>query len=159
MTFIGRRLVSRVIALIGEIPSHSDKLDSICVATLSILLEEIHFCSNDQKPSQIDFVVAAYTVFCPVMQQPGQSRLSLLIMPLTLSLGQQRSDKCIGKICKVLSPTFFSHVLGLVSNSLSAAESSPNVRVQLVHLATVLLRDHPQSTCLHDYWGRDGDVS
>ncbi|KIK02308.1 hypothetical protein K443DRAFT_523442 [Laccaria amethystina LaAM-08-1] len=130
MTFIGRRLVSRVIALIGEIPSRSGELDSICVATLSILLEEFHFCSNDQKPSQIDFAVATYTVFCPVMQQPGQ----------------QQSDKCIGKICKILSPTDFSHVLGLVSNSLSAAESSLNVRVQLVHLASVLLRDHPQNT-------------
>lgn len=129
-TFIGRRLVSRVLALIGEIPSRSGKLDSICVATFSILLEEFHFCSDDQKPSQIDFAVATYTVFCPVMQQ----------------LGQQQSDKCIGKICKVLSPTDFSHVLGLVSNSLSAAESSPNVRAQLVHLATVLLRDHPQNT-------------
>ncbi len=62
-------------------------------------------------------------------------------------LGRNRLDGYMSKACRNISASNYAHVLNLVLETLSNYKACPPAGLtQIVHLATRLLKDYPQST-------------
>lgn len=128
--FLGHHLASKLISVLRDTPSVSRKqCDQSCVSTFAILLEELCYRTDDERPVHLDVIVAVYIAFAESLGKEACAQL----------------DNNITKTSKSLAPLEFAHVLGLISDSLSAANVPTSQLVQLVHLSVVLLHDHPQS--------------
>ncbi|TFK41397.1 Urb2/Npa2 family-domain-containing protein [Crucibulum laeve] len=131
-SFFGQRLASKIVAL-SQHTSGISALDKARISAMAIILQELHYRTEDESTSHLDLVVTVYISFARTVQPDSLDHL----------------DELISKTCKALSPSQFAHVLGLVSESLITIRDSQNILTHLVHLSAVLLHEHPQSTLKH----------
>ncbi|KAJ7107656.1 Urb2/Npa2 family-domain-containing protein [Mycena crocata] len=149
MPFIGPKLCSW-----ASKPSvvQPDRLDVNRTTAFAILAEELRWMIDDRL-SQLDFILATY----------------LALSRLNSPNGQVQLDQLLSQTCSALSVTEFCHVLSLARECLSdVANSTPDV-CNLVHLAALLLSEHPSSTlkptqkfltsCLNIFSGRSDFTS
>ncbi|KAG6902814.1 hypothetical protein C0995_011301 [Termitomyces sp. Mi166 len=90
------------------------------VAALAILLEEFDFFPECDRSSRLDYITAAYISTVNFLPPSGSS----------------------------LSAPEFSQLLDLIAEDLNYNDS-PEVRINLLQISTILLRSHPQGTLKH----------
>ena len=95
---------------------------------MAILLRELHF-QGEVGRDALDIIVAGY----------------LSCRKLVSSSGKVELDDFLAKACREFTPVNFEYVLGLLDEALVAA---PSMAADLVHLALVLLGNHPHSQSL-----------
>ncbi|PPR01182.1 hypothetical protein CVT24_006058 [Panaeolus cyanescens] len=126
---IGIRLASKLI---------SHKLVSVkeqaFLSTLAVLLQELGYKSEAERPRHLESVIACYIAFSNVVSNNS-------LKPL---------DEELGKTIRKLVISDYVHLLDVVLESLSSRQSSSSANcVHVVHLATVLLREHPSHSLAH----------
>ncbi|KAJ7783538.1 Urb2/Npa2 family-domain-containing protein [Mycena maculata] len=147
MAFLGRKLCSWA-SNPSAAPPNADGLDGNRIAAFAILAEELRSIPDRDRLSHLSIILAIYVSL-------GQ---------LASANGQNRFDQLLSQTCNTLSVTEFSYLLDLTSECLSDATHSAHDMSRLVHMATLLLSDHPTSTlkytqkfltsCLNMFAGR-----
>ncbi|KAF5337392.1 hypothetical protein D9611_003253 [Ephemerocybe angulata] len=131
-TFFGTQLVNKFnlkFLSIQEIFT-GEWTDKTAVMVIAILLQELRYRDEMAKNDQLNVVVAAYVAYRRVLSPSGQTE----------------QDDFISKACRQLSPASFEHVLSLLEEAISKDSNASTMATDLVHLASVLLRDHPPNT-------------
>ncbi|KAJ7630714.1 Urb2/Npa2 family-domain-containing protein [Roridomyces roridus] len=145
--FIGRQICAQA----------SSSTSSDHTAAFAILAEELQCIPESDRFQHLDSILATYVLFCRLVSPDGQTRL----------------DRLLSQTCNLLSVAEFSHALDLTCECLSDTTHSAQDMPHLVHMAALLLFDHPTSTlkvtqkfltnCLNIFAGRsqftDGPLS
>ncbi|KAF8350279.1 hypothetical protein F5887DRAFT_944597 [Amanita rubescens] len=98
--------------------------------TLAMMFQELQCLPEGEQAKQLERVLAVYVSFASVLDDEGRDRL----------------DGYMSRACRNVSASNYAHVLDLVLETLSNYKSYPPAGLtQLVHLATRLLKDYPQS--------------
>ncbi|KAF8624871.1 hypothetical protein AX15_005748 [Amanita polypyramis BW_CC] len=124
-------------------------LDDARIVTLSMMFQELRCLPEGCQAEQLDQIVAVYVSFSPILDSKGQERL----------------DGYMSRACRNISVSNYAHMLDLVSEVLSNHRAcSPGGLMQIVYLATRLLKDYPQNTfkylqvfatrCINTFAGR-----
>ncbi|KAJ6574877.1 Urb2/Npa2 family-domain-containing protein [Mycena capillaripes] len=108
-------------------------LDGKRTAAFAILAEELHWIPNGDRLPQLGVILATYVSFVHSNGSDGQARL----------------DQLLSQMCNALSATEFGHVLDLTCECLSDTAHSTHYMPHLVHLAALLLLEHPAGTLRH----------
>jgi hypothetical protein len=145
----GRGLAMRIIRFQRSCPNanHIDPhFEDICAAALAILLEELHIYSDNDRSLHLEVVVATYVSLYQICgldgEQRVQSKLSLIYHDF---VGQTKLETDVSKACKVMSVPDFSHVVELITESLSNLEMTLESLSSLVRLLTILMHEAPES--------------
>ncbi|KAJ7042473.1 Urb2/Npa2 family-domain-containing protein [Mycena alexandri] len=126
LPLLGRQLCSYAVSA----ASH-DELVRTRIAAFAILAEELHLTLDGDRLSQLDIILATYVSF-------------------TRSIGHdQKLDQRLSQTCTTLPVSEFCHVLDLTFECLSDAACSAHNMPHLVHLAALLLSEHPPGTLKH----------
>ncbi|KAJ7293352.1 Urb2/Npa2 family-domain-containing protein [Mycena rebaudengoi] len=128
---LGRRLCSRVND--AGLTPQLDQSDGHRITAFAILAEELQWLTNPERQSQLGLVLAAYISFARQSRPQGLSQL----------------DQLLSQTCAVLSATDFCHLLDLTSECLSDTKHPASDAPNLVHLAALLLSEHPAGTLNH----------
>ncbi|KAJ7431796.1 Urb2/Npa2 family-domain-containing protein [Mycena galericulata] len=107
-----------------------DHLDGNHAAAFAILSEELPSMPDRDRLSQLDICLATYVSFGRFVSPNGQIQL----------------DQLLSQTCNTLSVADFGHVLDLTGECLADKAHSAPDRPRLVHMAALLLSDHPPST-------------
>lgn len=107
----------------------NDWTDRTGAMVVAILLAELHYQDEMERNDTLNVVIAGYISYRRILSTSGQAEL----------------DDFISKACRQISPANFEYVLCLLEEALS--KPSP-IASDFVHLATVLLGNHPQSRSL-----------
>ncbi|KAF9451771.1 hypothetical protein P691DRAFT_698549 [Macrolepiota fuliginosa MF-IS2] len=126
--YMGKRLVSLIVQDQG---ARDDKVDDIRVSVFAILRAELALLSNStERQQQLDLIIAS---FIELYHACGDA-------------ARRQMNAHVSSISKTLAPDDYSHVLSLLSESLSSS-SLPMERLEhITHLSALLLREHPQNT-------------
>ena len=100
-------------------------MDRTGVVIMATLLGELHFRHETERDA-LSTVAAGYLSYRNLVSGPGKAEL----------------DGFLGRACRQFSPANFEYLLGLLDEALVA---TPSMAVDLVHLAQVLLGNHPHS--------------
>ncbi|KAF8168340.1 Urb2/Npa2 family-domain-containing protein [Crassisporium funariophilum] len=130
--YVGEKLATGLIS--PQKSGEGNELNDLRVFVFAIVLQELETRTEDERPRHLDFLVANYISFLDTLQPKGQTQLALYL----------------GRSCKVMSLSDFVYLSSLVSDSLADYEHlSTSQVVHLVHLAALLLREHPSHTLKH----------
>ncbi|KAJ6509305.1 Urb2/Npa2 family-domain-containing protein [Mycena vitilis] len=124
LPFVGRKLCSRVTNVSGY---SIDELDGHRAAAFAVLTEELHSTPERDRLAQLGFILATYVSF---VETSGKTVL----------------DQLFSQTCNTLSSAEFGHVLELTRECLSDTAHASHHMPQLVHLAALLLLEHPTGT-------------
>jgi hypothetical protein len=142
-SWFGQRLASKM--LVSSALRKDGLWDDISVTTLAILLQELHYRSDHDCLVHLDVIIAVYVAFSRTVAPNGKHCITSVWLSYRIILGRIRMDDHMAKACKLLSASYFSHILELTSASLSDTGHSPRDLTSLAHLSTILLHDHPDS--------------
>ncbi|KAF7339844.1 Urb2 domain-containing protein [Mycena venus] len=109
-------------------------------AAFAILAEELHWTSDSDRLQQLGLILATYVSFAHLIS-PDDSRDS--------HVGQARLDQLFSQTCNALSASEFCHVVDLTRECLSDTAHPAHYMPYLVHLAALLLSEHPAGTLKH----------
>ncbi|KAF9480438.1 hypothetical protein BDN70DRAFT_931712 [Pholiota conissans] len=143
---IGQRLMTTLIQArmrAVEAVKRDAANDDLCVMTFAILLQELDAQPASQHGLQLDLIVAAYIALTGTLNPKS------MIFHENF-LGRNQMDQYLGRMCKRLAIEDYVHMLATVSESLAALEHIPsNQLLHLVHLAALLLHEHPSHSLPH----------
>lgn len=146
MPLVGRKLCFRA----GD-PSFPgrDQLDRNCVTAFAILSEELQGLPNHDRLPQLGVILATYVSLTRLISQDDKTKL----------------DRLLSQTCNTLSAMEFWHCIDLTSEGLSDTAQSADDMPHLIHMAALLLSEHPAgtlkhtqkffTTCLNMFVGRD----
>ncbi|KAF9014945.1 Urb2/Npa2 family-domain-containing protein [Cyathus striatus] len=120
----------RIVVMLTSIPSFDHNLDSACISAFSIILKEIDYLKVNVE--RLDMMTASYIAFATALQTKRLKEL----------------DARLSRTSQRLLPEEFGYLLRLVSESLRANAAGSQLQ-HLVHLAKILLRNHPQNSLKH----------
>ncbi|KAJ7492845.1 Urb2/Npa2 family-domain-containing protein [Mycena latifolia] len=130
MPLLGRKLCSW--AINPSFPQSVD-MDGNRVTSFAILAEEFRWLPEPDHREQLGVILAAYVSLARLIGPNGQTRL----------------DQLLSQTCNTLSVTEFCHVMDLTCECLSDIAHSAQDMPHLVHMAALLLSEHPTSTLKH----------
>ncbi|KAJ7786075.1 Urb2/Npa2 family-domain-containing protein [Mycena metata] len=122
---LGRQLCSHAVSA----ASHDDGTH---IAAFAILAEELHLTPEGDRLSQLDIILAIYVSFSR-STGPHDPRL----------------DQRLAQTCSTLPVSEFCHVLDITFECMSDASCPAHNMPHLVHLAALLLSEHPTGTLKH----------
>ncbi|KIM48444.1 hypothetical protein M413DRAFT_440178 [Hebeloma cylindrosporum] len=131
IAFVGEKLSSMVLRSMKV--GKPFEFDGLCVTTLAILLQEIGSRPLTEHPKHLEFIIAVYLEFFDAVDKASQKEL----------------DDHLARACKGLELSDYIHLQSLVSESLSNVEVLRRHLLHLVHLAALLLREHPSHSLVH----------
>ncbi|EAU93316.2 hypothetical protein CC1G_08629 [Coprinopsis cinerea okayama7 len=105
-------------------------LDDMAILPVAIVMQELYYRDAMEQNEQLELGVAVY----------------LSSVQSVSSQGRGRVDDYMGRASRLLSPESYGHVLELIGEGLSKASISQDALEDLIHLASVFLREHPQNT-------------
>ncbi|KAJ2920391.1 hypothetical protein MD484_g47, partial [Candolleomyces efflorescens] len=108
----------------------NDWTDRTVTMVVAILLQELQYCDDMVQNDQLGLVVAAYVSQWKHLSLAGKASL----------------DQVVSNACRQLSPSGFEYVLSLLDGALSSDFDDSIDSSELVHLGSILLRDHPPNT-------------
>ncbi|KAJ7169665.1 Urb2/Npa2 family-domain-containing protein [Mycena filopes] len=109
-----------------------DQLVRARIGAFAILAEELHWTLDGGRLAHLEMILATYVSF---------TRL--------IGSHDQKLDQLLSQICSTLPVAEFCHALQLVSECLSDMAYSARNMPHLVHLAALLLSEHPPGTLKH----------
>ncbi|KAJ2928969.1 hypothetical protein H1R20_g8232, partial [Candolleomyces eurysporus] len=108
----------------------SDWTGRTVTMVIAILLQELHYRDVMLQNDQLGLVVATYVSQWKHLSLAGKASL----------------DHVVSKACRQFSPAGFEYVLSLLDGALSSDFNESIDSSELVHLGSILLRDHPPNT-------------
>ncbi|KAJ7706421.1 Urb2/Npa2 family-domain-containing protein [Mycena rosella] len=130
MPLLGRKLCSW--ASNPSLPQ-PDQLDQNRTTSFAIIAEELQWLPDHDRLPQLGLVLATYVSLARLIGPDGQTRL----------------DQLLSQTCNALSVTEFCYVMDLTCECLSDAAHSGQDMPHLVHIAALLLSEHPTNTLKH----------
>jgi len=122
----GRRLIT----LLNRIPPNANShWRQILTSAFDILLGDFHLTCDRARAGHLNIVVAAYILLYKRMEGHADNSF----------------DGSISTFYNDLSLEDFAHVVSLICDALSELDECSERIVPLVHLATLLIRNPPQS--------------
>lgn len=149
MTFIGDKIISVLMPLVLCRDRITVVLAKLCTITFAILLRELEcMLVADERSRRLEVVVAIYVSLSSEMPAAGMSGIifPFLLWPsfFVKFPGLKEMDGHLGGASKLMPVTDYVHLLSFVANSLSSVEHSSSGRtLSLIHLASLLLCNHP----------------
>jgi hypothetical protein len=124
------------------------EFDALCIITFAILLQEFGSRSLTEHNEHLEFIVAIYLEFFDAVNKASMYPESWRVFrKINICLADQKElDNHLAKVCKELELSDYVHLQSLVSESLSNAELLGRHLLHIVHLAALLLREHPSRT-------------
>ncbi|KAF5368462.1 hypothetical protein D9758_002365 [Tetrapyrgos nigripes] len=132
-----------------QMSRRSDTNDELCIHAFDILLEDFHETHADNRADQLDVVVAVY----------------ILLFKTRGTNVTEHIDRSVLAFYSSLTVEDFTHAVNFVCESLMEVDEESAEVAPLVHLATLLMREPPQSssqvvqnlilTCINAFNARD----
>ncbi|KAJ6604425.1 Urb2/Npa2 family-domain-containing protein [Mycena vulgaris] len=133
MPLLGRKLCSWASNPSTALIAQPDRLDGNRTTSFAILTEELRWLPDGGRLPQLGVILATYVSLARLVGPNGQTQL----------------DQLLSQTCNTLSVAEFCHVMDLTSECLSDTAHSPQDKPHLVHMAALLLSEHPPSTLKH----------
>ncbi|KAF9560209.1 hypothetical protein CPC08DRAFT_690317 [Agrocybe pediades] len=135
MPLIGEMIVVQLMpALKVQDDPRTPDLDEFCVNTFAILLQELDSLPSTQHSAHLDIVMASYIYFSQVFSLTSRQIL----------------DSHLTKSCRKLIIEDYVYLTTFVADSLSCHnELSSQHLLHLVHLASLVLHEHPTHSLVH----------
>jgi hypothetical protein len=130
-TFFGARLLKKFNVRFLSTRNNRAWADRTGVIIMATLLGELYYFRDEMEHDPLNIVVAGYLSYRNLVSNPRKVEL----------------DDFLARACRQFSPANFEYVLGLLDEALVA---TPSMATHLVHLALVLLANHPHSKPLID---------
>lgn len=149
---LGQKLMSKLMSsrAAGSILPCGE-LDGAGVVTFAAILKELELRPASEHGIQLDLVAAVYISLSGTLS-PTSAYLPVscsFSIPTSLGLGYKQMDAHLAKECRKLPLEDYTHLLTLVSESLADLTHMPPDRLlQMVHLAALLLHEHPSRESL-----------
>ncbi|KAJ7139899.1 Urb2/Npa2 family-domain-containing protein [Mycena epipterygia] len=133
MPLLGRKLCSWASNSSTASIKPTDQLDGNRTTAFAILAEELRWIPDHDRLPQLGVILATYVSLARLIGLNGQTGL----------------DQLLSQTCNTLSVTEFCYVLNLTYECLSDVTNSTRDIPHLVHMAALLLSEHPTRTLKH----------
>ncbi|TFK23128.1 hypothetical protein FA15DRAFT_621503 [Coprinopsis marcescibilis] len=103
--------------------------DDVAVMSVAIILQELSYLDPSKQNEQLELAVAVYLANSKIISETGRAQV----------------DGFVGRTSRSLTPESYGHILELIGKTLSYPQIGESTLSNLIHLASVFLREHPQN--------------
>uniref|UniRef100_A0A8H7Y6I5 Nucleolar 27S pre-rRNA processing Urb2/Npa2 C-terminal domain-containing protein n=1 Tax=Psilocybe cubensis TaxID=181762 RepID=A0A8H7Y6I5_PSICU len=131
---MGEKITSNVVKYAKQdIGNRNGELDGLCSNTFAVLLQELGSRPLAEHAGHLDVVLATYISFCNIISHSTE-------WP-----DRNTIDSYLAKHSRMMEISDYLHTLSLIADSLASDVQllSSNHLLHLVHLASIMLHDHP----------------